>query len=343
MISREAVEKARRRPAAAAGPAAAAPGGKPGKARPVRLPPVIPQQDMHGFALIIVIAIMSFLAAFVLFAAHFAHRSAAAWSAALAREAVVQLMPRPDQDMEQALRKAAALAASFNGVAAAHIVSREETQALLAPWLGAKADITALSVPRLVTLQLDGRTPPDFDALEAALRQNIKGVRFDRQQAWADRLAHGAQLMLGGALVLLALLLTAMILTVIFATRGALAGNMHIIEVLHFIGAEDRFIARRFDGHFFFIGLKGALLGFAAACGLFVLLFFALEARRATPEGSQITALFGRLAPDWGMAAEIAAMMPVIALVTAAVSHCTVLRRLRLIDRAGSAFFSGGS
>ncbi|KAA6205607.1 MAG: ABC transporter permease [Candidatus Tokpelaia sp.] len=318
------------------------PAGARGKTFPVRLPSLIPKEDMHDFALIIVIAIMSFLAAWTLFAAHFVNRSAAAWSAAIMREAVVQLMPVPGQDMEKALHETAAIARSFSGVAAAHIVSREETQALLAPWLGTKADIAALPVPRLVALQLDGQSRPDFDGLDEALRQNIKGVRFDRQQAWAARLVRGAHIMLGGALFLLILLLTAMILTVIFATRGALAGNMHIIEVLHFIGADDRFIARRFDAHFFRAGLKGACLGGTAACGLFALLFFGLETRRATPEGSQITALFGRLSPDWSALAEIFALILFIACITAAVSHCTVLRRLRLIDRKSSNFFSTG-
>ena len=33
-------------------------------------------------------------------------------------------------------------------------------------------------------------------------------------------------------------MLSATVLAVVFATRGAMAGNGHIIEVLHFVGAE---------------------------------------------------------------------------------------------------------
>ena len=47
------------------------------------------------------------------------------------------------------------------------------------------------------------------------------------------------------------LVITAMALAVAFATRGAMAGSRHIVEVLHFVGAEDRFIAGEFQRLFF--------------------------------------------------------------------------------------------
>ena len=39
-------------------------------------------------------------------------------------------------------------------------------------------------------------------------------------------------------MAVLVLMLSATVLSVVFATRGAMAGNGHIIEVLHFVGAE---------------------------------------------------------------------------------------------------------
>ena len=45
---------------------------------------------------------------------------------------------------------------------------------------------------------------------------------------------------------IMALVFSAMVLTVVFATRGALAGSRDIVEVLHFVGAEASFVARQF-------------------------------------------------------------------------------------------------
>ena len=48
----------------------------------------------------------------------------------------------------------------------------------------------------------------------------------------------------------LALVLTATVLSVTFATRAAMATNRPVIEVLHLIGAKNSFIAEHFQRHF---------------------------------------------------------------------------------------------
>ena len=40
-----------------------------------------------------------------------------------------------------------------------------------------------------------------------------------------------------------------------------MAGNREVVEVLHFVGADDDFIAREFQRRFFQLGLKGAAAG----------------------------------------------------------------------------------
>ena len=52
-------------------------------------------------------------------------------------------------------------------------------------------------------------------------------------------------------------MLAATVLSVIFATRGAMATNRPIVEVLHFIGAKSGFIAGQFQRHFLMLGLEG--------------------------------------------------------------------------------------
>jgi len=49
---------------------------------------------------------------------------------------------------------------------------------------------------------------------------------------------------------ILTLVIIATIISVSFATRGAMAANRPIVEVLHFVGAGDRYIANRFLRHF---------------------------------------------------------------------------------------------
>src|SRR3712207_9188715 len=72
-------------------------------------------------------------------------------------------------------------------------------------------------------------------------------------------------------LLVLALMIAATALSVVFATRGAMAGNREVVEVLHFIGAHDGFIANEFQRHFLGLGLKGGLVGGLAAALVFSL------------------------------------------------------------------------
>ena len=57
------------------------------------------------------------------------------------------------------------------------------------------------------------------------------------------------------------LVLVAAGLAVTFATRGAMAGNHEVVEVLHFVGADDDYIAREFQRRFFKLGLRGSAVG----------------------------------------------------------------------------------
>ena len=68
---------------------------------------------------------------------------------------------------------------------------------------------------------------------------------------------------------ILALVIIATIISVSFATRGAMAANRPIVEVLHFVGAGDRYIANRFLRHFLRLGLEGGVIGGGVAMLVF--------------------------------------------------------------------------
>ena len=91
----------------------------------------------------------------------------------------------------------------------------------------------------------------------------------------------------------LVLVVAATIISVSFATRGAMAANRPIVEVLHFVGAGDRFIANRFLRHFLQLGLEGGIIG----CGAAMLIFGFSEAlggwMSGTAAGDQLNALLG--------------------------------------------------
>jgi cell division transport system permease protein len=294
--------------------------------------PIVPSQNIAGRALIFVIAIMTFLSCLTLGAVTLVRGAASTWEGQISREATIQIKPTEGLDMEAALEKAQGIAVRFKGVTGASIVGREATARLLEPWLGKGLDIDELPVPRLVVVTIDTAHPPDFAALRDLVKSQIPSASLDDHRSWVDRLIAMAHMTVTIGVAVLVLMLSATVLSIVFATRGAMAGNGHIIEVLHFVGADARFIAAEFRGHFLMMGLKGAAAGGIGAIIVFLVFAWMSARNMATPQADQATALFGNFAIDGSGYAGVGLVVLLIAGLTAATSHFTVVRYLADIE-----------
>ncbi|WP_245412406.1 cell division protein FtsX [Notoacmeibacter ruber] len=303
---------------------------RPGGPKPT---PIIPRQNVAGRALTLVIAIMTFLCCLTTGAVSLVADAATRWQSQIAREATIQIRPGEDFDMAEALQRARTIAAEFPGVIDTQIIDDEETSRLLEPWLGTGLDLSELPVPRLILLTIDETSPPDFPALRAALTAEIENLSLDDHRSWVDRLVKMAGTTIVIGITVLVMMIIATILTVVFATRGAMAGNDPIIEVLHFVGAEARFIAREFRRHFLLIGLRGAVTGGGVALLIFGLFHVWSLNAMATPEGDQTSALFGNFAIGLTGWLGVGGLIIMIAALTAITSHVTVLNYLGEMDR----------
>ncbi|WP_245419802.1 cell division protein FtsX [Phyllobacterium salinisoli] len=298
--------------------------------------PIVPQGNVAGTALIIVIAIMTFLACLTLGGVSLVRDSAATWQSQISKEATIQIRPVEGQDMEALLAQASKIAQGFAGVTSTRIIDRAATARLLEPWLGTGLDIDELPVPRLVVVSIDEAAPPDFETLRAELVRSVPGASFDDHRTWVDRLVSMARTTVLIGMSVLVLVIAATVLTVIFATRGAMAGNDHIIEVLHFIGAEAKFVAREFERHFFRTALKGALCGGGAAVLVFLLVSWWSSRNLATPEADQAAALFGNFAIGRDGYFGVAIIILLVSVLTMLTTRLTVITQLKEMDNRGS-------
>ncbi|MFB2550395.1 cell division protein FtsX [Ensifer soli] len=294
--------------------------------------PIVPSANVSGNALIIVIAIMSFLACLTLGAVSMVRATAQSWQSQISREITIQIKPDDSLDMDKALADARTLALTFPGTTDGRIVDRAATARLLEPWLGEGLNLDELPVPRLVVVTIDETAPPDFDAMRKALTEAIPQASLDDHRTWVDRLVAMAQTTALIGTGVLVLVFSAMVLTVVFATRGALSGNRHIVEVLHFVGAEAGFVAAEFQKHFLKISLKGAGAGGLAAALCFAGASYWQTATLATPESDQASALFGSFTIGYGGYLGIVGIMLVIAFLTTLTARFTVTRTIYELD-----------
>jgi cell division transport system permease protein len=320
--------KTARRPAEAKPPARRDErGGASGRAQTI-----VPPQAVAGRALVSVVAIMCLLAALAIGALSLVAEAARDWQLDVAREATIQVLPIDGKPIEPRLSRALDIARATTGVRSARLVDEKESARLLEPWLGKGLDLSVLPIPRLVVVELADPATADLAGLTARVKAEVAGGSVDDRAVWAGRLRTmaGATVLVGIGVV--GLMLAAMVLTVVSATRAAMAGNREVIEVLHFVGAEDRFIARQFQWHFLLLGLKGGAIGGTAAIVVFLLADFATRPGRTDGFADQAQALFGGISVGLSGHLGVVALVAVVAALTALTSRVTVLGHLGRLD-----------
>ena len=293
---------------------------------------LIPENTVAGNALTIVVAIMCFLACLTLGAVTLVRDASREWQGDILREITIQVRPVENLDTAAEAAKAATVARLFPGVGSAEVISADESAALLEPWLGTGLDLGELPIPRLIEVRLSDPSIVDLGDLARRLQAQVPGSSLDDHRAWTSRIQTMASVTVFVGLSILTLVFVATVLSVVFATRGAMQGNRDVVSVLHFVGAEDGYIAREFQRHFLLLGLRGGLVGAAAAAFLFLLLGFVLGPTMDSANGEQVSALFGRFAvgPIGYFGALGIAFL--IAVMTAVTSRLTVYRYLAETD-----------
>ena len=293
--------------------------------------PLVPASSIAGRALVTGIAIMTFLAALAAGGAILVAGTSRTWQHAVGREMTVQVRPLAGHDVDADVAKAAGIVRATGDLEGVEVFGKDQAEKLLEPWLGTGLDLNDLPIPRLIVVKVKPEGRPDLDGLRAQLG-TIPGASLDDHRAWLDRLAAMADTLVAMAAVIFVLVLTAMGLAVAFATRGVMAGNREIIGILHFVGAEDRFIAREFQRHFLRLGLRGGLIGGCGACLAFLAAAF-FTTTLADPAGAdQVEALFGTFSLGVRGYLAIAAIALGTALATGSMSRAIVFKHLRALS-----------
>ncbi len=301
-------------------------------ARARNLSPIVPRASIAGRALVAVVAIMTFLASITTGTVLLISASAAEWQSDVASEITIQVRPVPGRDLD---RDAAAVTEAMraqSGIIEIRPFTKDESAKLLEPWLGTGLSLDDLPVPRVIVARVQPGTVLDLAALRRRVGAVSPSASVDDHRAWIERMRSmtGATVIAG--IGILALVIIATIISVSFATRGAMAANRPIVEVLHFVGAGDRYIANRFFRHFLRLGLQGGVIGGGVAMLAFGFSESIAGWFSGTPVGDQFVALLGTFSLRPSGYLVLAAQAVLIAAITAWASRRTLFATLDDID-----------
>ena len=301
-------------------------------ARARNMSPIVPRASISGRALVAVVAIMTFLASITTGTVLLVSASAAEWQSEVASEITMQVRPQAGRDLERDVTAAAEAMRTQPGIVQVKPFTKDESAKLLEPWLGSGLSIDQLPVPRVIVARVQPGTTLDLAACASAVTQVAPSASVDDHRAWIERMRSMTGATVFAGIGILVLVIAATIISVSFATRGAMAANRPIVEVLHFVGAGDRYIANHFLRHFLRLGLEGGVIGGGAA----MLVFGFSESIAAwfsgTPVGDQFAALLGTFSLPPSGYLVLAVQAVAIAAITAWASRRTLFATLDDID-----------
>src|SRR5207344_337021 len=184
--------------------------------------PIVPRASISGRALVAVVAIMTFLASITTGAVLLVSASAAEWQSEVASEITIQVRPAAGRDLD---RDAAAVVQAMRtqaGIVEIKPFSKDESAKLLEPWLGSGLSFEDLAVPRVIVARVQPGTALDLVALRGRVAQVAPTASVDDHRAWIERMRSMTGATVFAGIGILALVIIATIISVSFATRGAM-------------------------------------------------------------------------------------------------------------------------
>ena len=174
-----------------------------------------------------------------------------------------------------------ALLTGTPGVASAHALTDQELGDLLRPWLGQGMERLAIPIPAVIAVRLTD-SASNLDPLSRRLSEAAPGALVEDHGVWIRRLTILARSL--QACAALALLLVAGVAAAVIAvaTRAGLSTRREAIEIVHGLGATDRYIAGRFAGRATLLAAAGGAAGACAALPILLIL-----AHMAAPFGGE--------------------------------------------------------
>ena len=234
---------------------------------------ILPRNSVVGPALGAVTATMCFLACLALGAVLTVNKAAHNWLTQATGAVTVQITDTKSLTSGDQLQAVERVLKRTRGIETYEIIPEEKLIGLLEPWLGTGNVTADLPIPIMIDVTLNPEQRFNEKGLSIELTAVAPGAKLDTHGRWRQNLERGVQTLrlLAGLILILVTIATATV--IIFATRAGLGTNKETVEVLHLIGARDKFISRQFERQFLTLSLLSCMIGYAAAAGIFHMFF----------------------------------------------------------------------
>ncbi len=285
-------------------------------------------KDSSGFYVCWMSLFMVFITTLVLALALVVHSSLNLWYQDISGSMTVQI-PTYDSKgksrekyLQEDIETTLTILRSTDGITGASVLSDEQMDSLMAPWLGESVVTKELPMPKLIDVTIDANNFPDLEQVKADLAEQVPLAVLDSHRMVLNdlvKLAHGLIQIVG---IVLILLMVSMALSIVFATKSGLKVHHQAISLIHMMGAGDFYITRQFANRSFWLALLGGILGLLLALPVMISISYCLN---SLSDGFIISATLTQL--QWGILGGVPFISAIIAYITAFKTVFSALKR----------------
>ncbi len=288
------------------------------------------KKDKDTGFLITLIALMTFLAVLASAGSFALNAMTDRWSTGLENKATIEISAQTKlgtilspETIRREVNNVLSAIENHAAVKSYQSLEKKEIAELVSPWLGTDFALDEIPLPGIISLELYSSSPEALDSLQKAILASSEHAYLDTHRDWLDDLI-GFVHTLKWIAILIAILVAVITITAISSgIRSRMAIHKDEVEILHLIGAPDKYISRQFQRHAAMITLQGSLIGTAAGILItFIIILF--SGQSGTNLIPQLTLSTGNLV----FLASIPLLTSALAIITA---RFTVLRSLALM------------
>lgn len=200
------------------------------------------------------------------------------WEKDIMGAITVQIIPVEDENKhidvektEEQLNKVLHYMENISGVKSVHALDTQTIEKLMRPWLGSKVDISSLPIPQLLDIQLKPNAEINYDEITFGLHKVTPNASIDNHRLWLNKLIKFATSLKTIALSVLLMVVAIGAFSIYYSARTSLNINIASIEILHIIGAQDKYIANQYAKSYGKIGFFAGVIGLLVAIPCIIL------------------------------------------------------------------------
>jgi cell division transport system permease protein len=233
-----------------------------------------------GF-LVLLISLMTFLAALSLAASFALGSMSERWASGLENKLTIEI-PAEDVDgramapgqVREITEQIAALLNDNPAVKSADMLDEEQIQELVSPWLGEDIELTGIPLPGLISVELHNARPETVGSVESAVKRVAPAAKLDTHESWLNDLLRFTGALQFASLVIVLIIGATTVTAIAGAVRARMAVHAKEVELLHLMGAKDDYITKQFQRHALILAAMGGAAGSAAGCFVIALIGF---------------------------------------------------------------------